>query len=364
MKEKLILMVAVWGLLGCTERKTLPPSVDYKTMVLQTSNQLLYSEYSAVIRGQHDVDVYPQVSGTLTSVQVNEGAQVSKGELLFVIDQAPYKAALAKEKGNVASAQAALATAKMSYESKQQLYQEEVVSDFDLQSSYNSWLTQKAALAQAEAELLNAETNLSYTEVRSPVTGMAGMVSLRVGALVNAGVSEPLITLSDNSEVQVYFSLSEKYYLNFAKRYLEAETLQQDSLAVELRLTNGAKYAYKGRIDAISGVVDSQTGSIAVRATFPNPNRLLRSGSTGNLLLPFHKMDCLVIPQEATYEIQDKVFVYRVVDGKAQSTEVKLFPINNGTEYIVESGLMRGDVIVAEGAGLVREGSVVTAKMD
>lgn len=362
MRKKMMLLIAILFLVSCSKRQSQPVSTDYKTMSVQTTNQTLFSEFSASIRGRQTVDIYPQITGTLTSVLVHEGADVRKGELLFVIDQAPYKAALEKAKANVESATAALATAKMTYDSKQDLFNENVVSDFDLQSAKNSWLTQKATLEQAKAELISAKTNLSYTEIRSPASGSAGMVSLRVGALVNSSMSEPLITISDNNEMQIYFSMSEKQYLSYSNKDAANQLFSKNMPEVELKLNDGTRYNQKGKIDAISGIVDYKTGSITVRATFPNPDKLLKSGSTGVLLLPYNKNNCIVIPQEATYEIQDKIFVYRVVDGKAKSTEVNVFPINNGTQYIVESGLTTGDVIIAEGAGLVQDGSAVTTK--
>lgn len=342
----------------------MPVSTDYKTMVVDTSDRTLSTDYSAGLRGLHDVDIYPQVSGTLTKVAVKEGATVRKGQLLFVIDQAPYKAALEKAKANVESAEADLSTAKMTYDSKQELFNDNVVSDFDLQSAKNTWLTRKATLAQANAEFVSARTNLSYTEVRSPVNGSAGMVSLREGSFVTAGMSTPMISISDNSKVQAYFSMSEKQYLSFVKEDTSGLISGKNVPQVSLKLTDGTIYECKGDIDAVSGIVDSKTGSITIRATFPNPKGLLKSGSTGSLILPYEQKGCLVIPQEATYELQDKVFVYKVVEGKAKSTSITVFPVNNGTEYIVESGLRKGDVIIAEGAGLVREGSIVTSKKE
>src|SRR5574344_291783 len=217
MKKVLVLLATVFAAAGCKSGGQMPNSTDYKTLTVTTSDLQLYSSYSASIRGKQDVDVYPQISGKLTDVKVKEGANVKKGELLFIIDQAPYKAALAKAKANVESAKASLATSQMTYNSKKELYKEKVVSDFDLQSAKNSLLTQQASLTQAKAELLNAQTNLSYTEIKSPASGVAGMVSMRTGALVSSAMTSPLISISDNSSMQVYFSLSEKTYLTYVK---------------------------------------------------------------------------------------------------------------------------------------------------
>ncbi len=200
-----------------------------------------------------------------------------------------------------------------------------------------------------------------YTEVKSPVDGYAGMTSYRVGALVGPTMVQPLITVSDNSEMYAYFSMTEKQILNLTAQHGSLDKALAAFPEVSLMLNDGSTYELKGKIDVISGIIDKTTGSISVRATFPNPGKRLMSGGNANVVIPYHKEICIVIPQEATYEIQNRAFAYKVVDGKAVSTAIQLFEINDGREYIVESGLQTGDVIVAEGAGLLREGSVVTA---
>lgn len=359
MKKVLVLLMTVFAAAACKGGRQMPGSTGYKTLTVTTSDLQLYSSYSASIRGKQDVDVYPQISGKLTDVKVKEGANVKKGELLFIIDQAPYKAALAKAKANVESAKASLATSQMTYNSKKELYKEKVVSDFDLQSAKNSLLTQQASLTQAKAELLNAQTNLSYTEIKSPANGVAGMVSMRIGALVSSVMTSPLISISDNSSMQVYFSMAEKDYLSYTKGKTQKVSIAEMFPSVRLVTADGSEYSEDGKIDAVSGIVDASTGSISLRATFPNGNRTLLSGSNGTVRLPYNKKDCIVIPQEATYEIQDKIFVYRVINGKTSATAINVFSVNNGRDYVVESGLKKGDVIIASGAGLLRDGIVV-----
>lgn len=187
----------------------------YKTLTLSLTDKTLQSKYSATIQGKQDVSIYPQVSGLLTEVRIDEGAPVQKGQTLFVIDQVPYKAKVATARANVRSAEAAVATAKMTAESKQELRRENVVSDFDLQTAINDLNSAEAALAQAQAELVNAENDLSYTEIKSPVDGTAGMTAYRIGALVNS--TTPLLTVSDNDEMYVYFSLTEKQVLYLSR---------------------------------------------------------------------------------------------------------------------------------------------------
>ena len=247
----------------------------------------------------------------------------------------------------------------MTVASKEELFKENVVSLFDLQTARNSLRSANATLAQAQAELLNARNNLSYTVIKSPVDGIAGMSSYRVGDLVSSSMSSPMISVSDNSEMYAYFSMTEKQILALSRQNGSLTDALKAMPEVKLLLSDGSEYQEKGHIDAISGMIDTSTGSVTLRAVFPNSKNILRSGSTGNIKFPYTKKNCMVIPQTATYELQDKVFVYKVVDGKTQSTQVKVFEVNDGKEYIVESGLNMGDVIIAEGAGLLSNGILV-----
>ena len=331
-------------------------------MSVAPSNETVQSSYSVSIRGRQDIDIYPQVSGTITRLCVTEGEAVKKGQVLFIIDQVPYQAALQTAMANVEAAQAALNTAKLTYDSKNELYAKKVVSAYDLQTAENSWLSAKAQLAQMKAQEVNARNNLSYTEVKSPSDGVVGTLPYRVGALVSASLPKPLTTVSDNSEMYVYFSMTENQLLNLTREYGSIDNTLKNMPDVQLRLNDGSVYDEAGRIEAISGVIDTSTGSVQLRAAFPNPNGLLHSGGAGNIILPYVRKQCVVIPQAATFELQDKVYVYKVVDGKATSAAIAVDRISNGREYIVNSGLVPGDVIVAEGVGLMREGTPVQPK--
>lgn len=341
---------------SCKSRRNQAGGGDYKTMNVTLSDRTLHSDFPATIQGKQDVKIYPQISGLITQVCINEGAIVKKGQTLFVIDQIPYKAALETAEANVESAEANVATAQMTADSKEELFRENVVSNFDLQQARNTLRSAKASLAQARAELTNARNNLSYTEIKSPVDGTAGMSSYRIGALVSPSISSPLISVSDNGEMYVYFSMTEKQILARSRQAGSLTNALEAMPEVRLLLSDGSEYPEKGRIDAISGIIDTSTGAVTLRAVFPNPEHVLRSGGTGNVRLPYEKKGCIVIPQTATYELQDKVFVYKVVDGKTKSAQITVFGINNGKEYIVESGLETNDVIVVEGAGLLRDG--------
>lgn len=344
---------------SCKEKTAGAGESTYKTMTVAVESRTLTRDYTAVINGRQSVEIRPQVSGTITDVCIEEGAKVSKGQTLFVIDQVPYQAALQTALANVKSAEASVATAKMTANSKENLFEEHVVSAFDLQTARNSLLEAEAALEQAQAAETSARNDLSYTEVKSPVDGVASMIPYRVGALVDASITTPLTTVSDDEEMYVYFSMTENQILTLVRESGTLEEAMKQMPEVSLRLSDGLMYTHKGKIDAISGTIDSGTGAVSLRATFPNPERMLRNGGSGTIVFPYQMDSVLVVPQEATNEIQDKVFVYRVVDGKATSASVTVFPVNDGKEYIVTQGLKAGDVIVAEGAGLLQEGTPI-----
>lgn len=335
---------------------------QYRTLTVERSNQTLTSEYSAKLTGRQIVEIRPQVSGNITRICINEGQQVTRGQTLFIIDQVPYQAALEVARASVATAQAKLETARMDYESSQKLKTEQVVSDYTVQTSQNALNEAKAALSQAKAQELNARNNLSYTVVKSPVSGSASMIPYHVGALVSSNISEPLVTVADDHEIYAYFSVTENQTIDLIQQYGSIEQFIKQAPEVELRLSNGSTYPQKGRINAVSGTVDATTGAVSLRAVFPNTNHLLHNGGSGSVVVSTHRKDCIVIPQEATYELQNRVFVYRVIDGKTKATPIEVFRLNNGKEYIVESGLNEGDVIIAEGAGLLKDGVEVNGR--
>lgn len=360
--KKLFLYTEIGCLLLATSCSNTPHTAEtgrYNTMTMTAESRTLNQNYTAVITGRQCVEIRPQVSGTITEVCIEEGAKVTKGQTLFIIDQVPYKAALQTAVANVKSAEAAVATARMTASSKEELFNEHVVSAFDLQTARNQLLEAEAALEQAQAAEISARNDLSYTEVKSPVNGVASMIPYRVGALVDASITTPLATVSDDGEMYVYFSMTENQVLSLIRENGTLEEAMKQMPEVELRLSDGLMYAHKGKIDAMSGTIDTETGSVSLRATFPNPERMLRNGGSGTVVFPYQMDNVLVVPQEATYEIQDKIFVYRVTDGKATSTPVTVFPVDNGKEYIIEQGLKAGDVIVAEGAGLLQEGTLI-----
>lgn len=361
LRKFLLIGIISISLTSCQEKAAPQKRAEtiYKTLTVEKSDQILRSGFAATINGCQTVEVRPQVSGMITEIHINEGDFVRKDSTLFVIDQTPYKAAYEIACANVMSAEANLSTAQLVLESSQELFEQDVVSEFELMTANNTLAEAEAKLALAKAEMTNAQNNLSYTMVKSPVNGVASMIPYRVGALVNSNISQPLVTVSDDSRIFAYFSMAENQMLDMIQEYGSLQEAIKDMPEVELVMSNGKIYKHKGKINAVSGTISASTGAISFRAVFPNPERLLRDGGSGTVIIPSSHEDCIVIPQSATFELQEKIFVYKVIDGKAESAAIKVMPRNNGVEYIVESGLEVGDVIIAEGAGLVREGATI-----
>lgn len=342
---------------GCGSRNMDNSATEkkWKTQRIGRQEVRLHTDYPATICGRQDVEIRPQVSGLITEMRVTEGQRVRKGQTLFVIDKLPFEAEYRQAAAQVKVSQAALATASLNYESRQRLFNEKVVSEYELQMARNTLHSAEAELAVAEARELTARTNLDYAEVKSPADGVVGLLPYRQGALVGPDIAEPLTSVSDNSMVHVYFSMNENALLGFMRQYGSTDKMLANNDNAELILSDGSLYEPKGTIESISGIVDRRTGSVTFRAVFPNPKGLLHSGTTGNLRIPVVYSGVFVVPQSATVRLQDKVLVYKVVYGKAVSVMVDVMPIDDGKEYIVTNGLSEGDEVVADGAGLVRE---------
>lgn len=363
-KGKTVFAVAITvsAMLASCGKKTQQqmPSATFKTTTVSRQDLTLDTKYSANIRGRQDVEIYPQVGGTLKQICVTEGQTVRKGQTLFIIDQVPYEAALNTAQASLKAAQAAEATAAMNYESKKKLKAENVVSDFDLQVTYNTLLTAKAQVAQAQAQVTNARNSLSYTVVTAPTNGVIGTLPYRQGALVGAQMAQPLTTVSDNSQMWVYFSISERDLLDMVRQSGSMEETIKNMPEVTLSLVDGSIYDKKGRVESASGVVNSSTGSVQLRAVFDNENGMLHSGSTGNVIVPTQYNQVLVVPATAAVQTQDRFRVFLVdKDGIAHGRVIGVNEHKPGNLFIVTEGLEGGEEIVAEGAGMVKEGQKV-----
>ena len=283
-----------------------------------------------------------------------------KGQPLFIIDQVQYEAAVKQAEAGVKVAEASVATEELTYKNKIELHKKKIISDYELQSAQNTLASKKASLAQAEAQLVNARQNLSYTVVSSPSDGIVGSIPYRIGSLVSASIATPLTTVSQYSEMYAYFSLTEKELLNLIRKDAGEKKMIESFPTVELQLADGSLYDQNGKVETISGVIDPTTGSVTLRAAFPNPNHLLRSGGTGSVLIPYKMESAVVVPQKATYEVQDKKFVYVLQpDNTIKNTEIQIFNVDNGSDYVVMSGLKAGDKIVVENVSTLKDGQAI-----
>jgi len=327
---------------------------EYPVVTVGTQSASSQATYPASIKGVQDVQINPKVQGFITQINVKEGQTVSAGQVLFVLDNVTYQAQVRQSQANVNTAEAACNTAKLSYENSKKLYENKVIGDFELQSATNQYEQAKAGLALAQAGLASAKEMLSFCYVKSPASGVVGTLPLKVGALVNT--ASVLTTVSNNSSMEVYFSVTEKDALEMSK---SGEGLSAMP-AVKLQLADGTVYGHDGKVTKMSGVIDQTTGSVQMIAVFSNPEKLLKSGGSGTILIPHDNASAIVIPQSCVMEVQNKKFVYLLgKDNKVQYTEIKVAPQNDGNNYVVTEGLKVGDKYVTNGITKLNDQMVI-----
>ena len=355
MKSKIVLFAFCLALLsGCGKKGfNMGGTPECAVETLQPTTVNLKSSYPATIKGKQDIEIRPQVSGFITKLNIDEGSMVKKGQVLFVIDPVQYESAARAAKAAVATAKANVSTQEITVKNKRELNKKNIISDYDLEMAENT-------LASAEAQLISANQNLAYTRVTSPSDGVAGTIPYRVGSLVSASSPSPLTVISDITQMYVYFSLTEKELLNLIRQDGSQTEFLNSFPAVQLTLADGTLYADSGKIETVSGVIDQNTGAVSMRATFPNHGHLLRTGGTGNIQIPYSKENVIVIPQKATYEIQDKKFVYLLQpDNTVKNTEIEILNLNDGQNYVVTAGLKAGDKIVVENVSTLKDGATI-----
>lgn len=307
--------------------------------------------YPATIKGVQDVEIRPKASGFLTQINVKEGQTVGAGQLLFVIDNETYQAQVRQAQAAVNTATAQLNTLKLTYENSKQLHENNVIGDFELKSAQNNFESAKAQLAQAQAALASAKEALSFCYVKSPAAGVVGTLPFKRGALVSA--SNALTTVSNISSMEVYFSMTEKDVLAMQRGGNDLSAIP----AVKLQLSDGTIYDQEGKVTKMSGVIDAATGTVQLIAVFPNPQKLLKSGASGNIVIPRVNSNAIIIPQACVSEVQNKKFVYTLgKDNKVVYTEIKVDAQNDGNNYIVTDGLKPGDKYVTNGITKLNDG--------
>ena len=330
---------------------------EYPVTTASVQSSSMQSTYPATLKGIQDVEIRPKVSGFITRVCVKEGQAVGAGQLLFVIDNETYQASVRQAQAAVNTATAQMNTAKLSYDNSQKLFENHVIGDFELQNAKNTYESARAQLSQTQAALASAREMLSFCYVKSPASGVVGLLPYKVGAMVSASSVPALTTVSNVSTIEAYFSMTEKDVLEMTKTAGSMQAAINNYPSLKLQLSDGTMYGHDGRLVKASGVVDAATGSVQMIAHFPNGERLLKSGGSGNIVVPRHNNTSIVIPQSCTAEVQDKIFVYVVgKDNKVKYTEITVDPQNDGNNYIVRSGLNVGDRYVTNGITKLTDG--------
>lgn len=327
--------------------------VSYRTADMNTS-------YPATIKGQEDIEIRPKISGFITRMAVDEGATVRRGQVLFVIDNVQYREAVRSAQAQINVLKANIKTQELTIKNKQMLFDKDIISKYDLQMAQNTLESLQAQLQQAEAQLASARDNLSYCNVTSPVDGIVGTIPYRLGSLVSGQSAQPLTTVSNIGQMHVYFSMTEKDLLSMTRSSGGTQSAIEQMPNVSLKLADGTEYGITGRVTTVSGVIDQSTGSVSMRATFDNPNRVLRSGGTATILFPVHNTQAIIVPQKCTYEIQDKKYVYVVGSGnKVKAREIQVMSQNDGQNYVVTSGLQAGERIVVDVVTSLKDDMVI-----
>lgn len=363
-----IAAVLIGGLFGSCSKQQAPDKVSdpqVAVITVEPGSAVFESSYPATVKGKTDIDIRPQVSGFITKVHVDEGQRVHKGQVLFTIDQVQFQAAVDQAQANLNSARSAVSTAQITEQNKRMLLDKNIISETEWQMAANQLAQARAAEAQAAAALVNARKNLAYTTVTAPSDGVVGVIPNREGSLASPSSVQPLTTLSDNSQVYAYFSLTEKDLLDLTQGGTSSVDAGIKALPeVELELANGTRYPVKGHVATVSGVIDNSTGAASARALFDNPSQMLRSGNTGQVIIPRASENVILVPQRATYEVQDLRYVFTLDDNnQAVSTPITVQPYDDGKNFVVTSGLKAGDRVVVEGVGTtVRAGMRITPK--
>jgi membrane fusion protein (multidrug efflux system) len=339
---------------------------SYGVITVTPRTTVIYSEFPATIQGQQNVEIRPQIDGYMKGIHVDEGSVVKKGQLLFRISAPLYEQGVRTAEANIKIAQADLNAAQMEVNKVRPLVERNIVSSYELQSAEYTLQSKQAALAQANATLINARTNLNYATIYSPADGVIGIIPFKIGSLVSSSTTQPLTTVSNIQNIYAYFSINEKQQLDFLTN-TKGNNLQEKLAAlppVTLLLANGATYDQKGRIETIGGLVNVPTGSVSFRATFQNPEGLIRSGSSATVRIPQTIDTALLVPQSATYQIQGKLFVYVTApDNTIHSTAIQVNANTSGHSYVVQQGLKPNDRIVVEGIGNLREGLTIKPRL-
>ena len=351
----------ITGLTSCGVDMPKETKSSFETMTVKKSDIELPYKFSAKMKGQNDVTVTPQVSGQLMKICVTEGQQVKKGQTLFIIDSRNAQLELEAAQANLQAALAQENSAKLEYESNKNLFEKKIVSSYMLNNSENSYKQAQASVAQARSAVNRAKVNLGFCTITASVPGIIGEIPVRIGDQVSPMTQ--LTMLSGNTTMYAEFSVTEAIVEAMVKEGMKAGEVEKyiaNLPPATFVMKNGTEYPHKGRVISLTGVVNSETGSLTSKVSFPNPDGHLYSGIQGTIVMPFAEKSVIVVPQYAVVRLQDKAQVYKVkADSTATAIEVTTEDTGNGKDFIVTSGLKEGDQIVTTGANNVTEGQKV-----
>lgn len=331
----------------------------YQVLDIEQQNTTIETTYPAVLEGIENVDIHPKIDGFVEKIAVDEGQFVKKGQLLFTISAPQYEQLVRTAKAAVKSAEAGVSVARLQVQKTKSLVEKNIVNKYELQEADLTLQTRLAELAQAEANLVNANVNLGYTRISSPVDGVIGSLAFKSGSLVSSNMTKPLTTVSNISGIYAYFSMNEKQLLEFIRntKGTDIKTKIANMPPVSLILSDGSLYPDKGTIGSVNGLINQQTGSARIRATFSNNLNLLRSGGSAQVRIPQEISNGYLIPQRAVADIQGKKFVYKVgKNGTISMTNVEVMEATSGHFYIVTKGVKPKDTIVLEGIQFLKDG--------
>jgi membrane fusion protein, multidrug efflux system len=337
------------------------PPQELPVITVSSVAATTYEEFTASLQGKKDIEIRPQVDGYIDRIYVDEGARVRKGQTLFHINDRPYQEQLNNAKASLAAAKANLTNAQINVAKLTPLVQNNVISDVQLKTAQAAQTAAEANVAQAQSMVQSAQINIGYTSVKAPADGYIGRIPMKTGSLVGVSTAEPLTVLSETKEVYAYFSLSENDFLKFKNQFTgnTVEEKIKQMPAVELVLADNSVYPEKGKVEIAEGLFDKTAGTISFRASFPNTNGILRSGNTGKIRIPKQHSNTVVIPQEATYELQDKVFVFAVGDSNKVISKPITIATTSGNYYLITGGVNAGEKIVYTGLERLRDGAVI-----
>ncbi|QMW04674.1 efflux RND transporter periplasmic adaptor subunit [Spirosoma foliorum] len=361
-----LLILSHFGCTSSTNETTTAAEVPTLPVVqVKTASVTTYQEFPATLEGRVNVDIRPQVEGYLEKIYVDEGAAVRKGQPLFRIDTRTYQEQVGNASASLLAAKANLDKAALEVARLTPLVENNVVSDVQLKAAQSAYAAAKANVEQARSVVGNANVNLNRTLITAPASGFIGRLPYKVGSLVGRTELQPLTTLSDVHEVFAYFSMSEVDFLHFTEQSSGSSIADKIKKLppVDLVLADGKAYVQKGRIELVSGQFDKTMGSISFRAVFPNAQGLLRSGITGRVRIPEAHPSAVVVPQEATFERQDRVFVYALADSNKVVSKPLQIAGKSGNFYLITKGIQPGERIVREGLDRLRDGDVITPRL-